>query len=90
MVLRARVLPRPFRFVQDLPPTSQAAGQRSWLPPLLPAFGLQYMASRKRWLHIAKTYLGYSLTAPCCVPLVEFCPSSAVENSGVENSRRAL
>lgn len=66
MAFLARVLPRPpwdLVLFLDLPLTSQAPGQRLWLPPAPSSgLGLKYMASRKRWLHIAKTHLGYSLT----------------------------
>jgi hypothetical protein len=67
MAFLARVLPRPLRdlvLFLDVPLTSQAPGQRSWLPPAPPSgLGFKYMASRKRFLHIAKTHLGYSLTS---------------------------
>jgi hypothetical protein len=67
MAFLARVLPRPLGDVVlflDLPLTSQAPGQRSWLPPAPSSgLGLKFMASRKRWLYSAKTHLGYSLTS---------------------------
>jgi hypothetical protein len=67
MAFLARVLPRPLGDVVlflDLPLTSQAPGQRSWLPPAPSSgLGLKYMASRKRWLYSAKTHLGYSSTS---------------------------